>query len=394
MQYAQKTIYFAQSIVLSLTAVLLFLLFCKCLSKNLAFWLALSFACNPYMLILVGLLHYSLLHIFLIVLSLVSLVSVVEVKEVSEYRMILPGICWGLTSLLRPVTLILPPFILVILLVKFRGVLKQAIKPFVFFCLGMFLAIGPYTYRNYLLTGRFIPVNAQGCVAFWAATVPQRMSDANHYKWMELWNSYGMPIFSRVTRTKEYQGHVYIDNLIPLEDEFKKQALNNLYHQPATFVGNVVKNAVSFNLNINSVLIKLFQSIQHSDGQIKKAWCSAGYVQDFYNSKASHAFEIFVDMLMILSLGGVLKAFQDRDFFLLTPGMVYLCVCLAHSITYMDMMYYYLKFPFLFIFTGYFIGTLESGKKRHHQTKEETARFLTGGIVIFSLGLSLIVMNS
>jgi len=38
--------------------------------------------------------------------------------------------------------------------------------------------------------------------------------------------------------------------------------------------------------------------------------------------------------------------------------MIYLCLCIAHSLTYMDMMYYYQKIPFLFIFTGYLVSRM------------------------------------
>ncbi len=43
----------------------------------------------------------------------------------------------------------------------------------------------------------------------------------------------------------------------------------------------------------------------------------------------------------------------------MVPGLVYLCFCFAHSLTYMDLMYYYIKIPFLYIFSGYLVNAVD-----------------------------------
>ena len=63
-QDAYTAIYLAQCVLLGLSTVILFLWISNHLRLHNAFILALLFGCNPYMLILTGLLHYDLIHIF------------------------------------------------------------------------------------------------------------------------------------------------------------------------------------------------------------------------------------------------------------------------------------------------------------------------------------------
>jgi hypothetical protein len=68
-------------------------------------------------------------------------------------------VLWGLTSLVKPVTLVIPFFFAPLILIRWR--LRPAIRSIVLIVLGMILVVGPYVGRNYLITGQPI-VTAQG----------------------------------------------------------------------------------------------------------------------------------------------------------------------------------------------------------------------------------------
>jgi hypothetical protein len=329
----------------------------KFLNRFTAFVMALLFGCNPYTIILTGLLHYSLLHIFLTIISCYVLSCSIEDTQYNLAKLILAGSLWGLTTLTRPTTLILPVFVFILFLIKFRFSWQPTLKMSVIFIVGMFIVIAPYTIRNYSLTKRIIPVNAQGGIALWAGTTRKLERSPNHYRWWTLWYKDGMPIYSRVTKTQEYSFNIYMVNALEINDEFKREALKNIYQQPEVFFHNFIQNLITFNLDINSVFIKMYQTIQEPDVRIDKRWLSVGTQQDFYSSFETLLFEIFIFVLELLSLGGFVVAIR-KDTSILVPGLVYLCFCVAHSITHMDLMYYYIKIPFLFVFSGYFINSL------------------------------------
>lgn len=353
---AYNIIYIAQCLLLGLSTVIIFLLMSNWLRIGNAFVAALLFGCNPYLIILTGLLHYDVLHIFLTLLSCYVLNIFIDDQNRFGVKMILAGVFWGLTTLTRPMTLIMPFFVFIMLLIKPGFSSKHMIKGITAFTLGMILTVAPYTIRNYVLTDRIIPVNAQGNVALWAATSKQADIDSNHYGWWKLWYSEGMKIYSRVTNSSQSSYSEYLTYNLKLEDEFRKEAIKNLLNQPEVFIHNAAQNFTSFVFDINSIFIQFFQFIQHADNKIDKNIIEVGSPQDFYPSSTAKSFEYFVNILTLFSFLGIFIAFRKKDTYILVPGLVLLNFCIAHSITYMDLMYYYIKMPFLFIFTAYFIN--------------------------------------
>ncbi len=349
-----KSIYLSQCLLLGLSAAVLFLWSSKFLNHITAFTISLLFGCNPYMIILTGLLHYSILHIFFTILSCYALSCSLEENKYNLSKLIIAGILWGLTTLIRPVTLILPAFVIVLFIIQHRFSWQPLIKKSAIFIIGMLIVITPYTIRNYSLTEKFIPVNAQGGVALWAGTSRQLERNPNHYRWWTLWNEDGRPIYTRITKTPNYTIDMWVANVLELDNEFKEEALNNIYHQPNVFLHNFIQNFITFNLDINSVFIKVYQAIQNPDVSFQKDWIRVGAPQDFHSSSATTLFVIFIYLLELLSLGGIVIAIR-KDTSILVPILIYFCFCIAHSITHMDLMYYYIKIPFIFIFAGYFL---------------------------------------
>lgn len=153
-------------------------------------------------------------------------------------------------------------------------------------------------------------------------------------------------------------------------------------------------NCATFLLDINSVLIKVFSALQHSSTGVDKRWFIVGNPQNFHSSFYQKMFEMFIHILMALGFLGMLLSLKQKGVAKYTAVkeryvdegvesiaqtcfyessnthptwlstffgsmMVYACLLAAHSITYMDLMYYYNKMPFLFIFTGFLLTALE-----------------------------------
>lgn len=359
---AKNAIYVAQGLLLALSTILFFLWTSRVFSPGAAFFGALLFGVNPYTIILTGLLHYDILHMFLILAGSYSLyASIVEHSGHKGLKMALSGVLWGAATLVRPVTLTLPAFVIIMLLIKNRFSLMPALKVFIPFLFGMALVISPYTLRNYSITGRLIPVNAQGWTALWGSSVTDFSRNPNHYNWYKLFPEHYEPVFYRATG-KNYDYVTLIKNNIKVEDEFRKSALENLEKKPLTYIHNIVNSFITLNLDINSVFIRIFQYLQGPGTEVDKGWFVPGAAQDFNSSSIPAAFAYFTYMLLVLALAGICLAVRKRELFFLVTGFVYLCLAVSHSISYMDLMYYYIKIPFLFLFSFYAISELRTVK--------------------------------
>jgi len=384
----------AQCLLLGLSAMFFFLWLSSFLSLPIAIGFAFAFGCNPYAIILTGFFHYALLHIFLLIVSSYALSGALANSRPVGLYLFGAGILWGVSALVRPVVLILPIFTFFIFLYRFKPAWMSIVKSTLVFTIGMGVTIAPYTLRNYALTERFIPVNAQAGAVFWAATVAKSERDPNHFRWWHIWNRNGMPIFQRITKRATFSHLAYLVHNLEFEDEFAKQTTQNLRRQPQVFAYNFVQNVLTFNLDINSVLIKVFQSIQDPSRKIDKQWFAVGHQQNFHDSLVANAFSLFVYLLTLLSVLGIYRALRDGDPALLVPGFVYLCLCVAHAITVMDLLHYYIKIPFLFVFAAYFVDRMGATSITLPAvgSKFPLSSILNAVVISFGVGLSLAVL--
>jgi hypothetical protein len=350
-----NVVYFSQCLLNILSSLILFLLLSELLNMFLAFGLSVMFGINPYLIMLGGMVHYETLHIFMILLSTWLTYLAFTRKKFGLIFLFSAGIFWGLTTLIRPVTLILPVLFAIVLFLYFRRDLKTLLLYFLIFIIGFVGIISPYTYRNYKLVHRFIPVNAQTNISFWAGSSKSLNIDANHYRWWEIWYPEGQNNFEKMTGTTGFQTYVYADHVLEFEDFYKKEFKKNISENPMVYIGNVCKNFLLLNFGINSVFIKMFQYKQNNNDEIDKNWLKTGDPQDFYSSYAANAFTILIFIMSIMSLCGIYLAVKNKDYIIYIPLMAFLAIAISHSITYMDLMYYYVRIPFIFIFTAFFI---------------------------------------
>jgi hypothetical protein len=352
-EIATSMVCLAQAVLLAATAALLFAWLRPRVGNALAFAAALLYGLNPYSLVLPGLLHYDVLHLFLLVAGCLVLDLALARADVSLAPLAAAGALWGIAALVRPVTLPMPLLVLVMILARgLRG--RRAVIAALTFSLAMAAVIAPWTARNYRLTGRLVPVNVQGWAALWVSTVVPLRLDPNEYQWAAISGAYLRPIYLRVTG-EEYDYLGYLRHNVVLESALKEEALRNMRRQPQVYLWNVARGFTSLALQINTSLVSVFQRIQRTGETVKQSWFWEHAEAERAETRASRATGVLAALLTALAGIGIARAVVRRDPFLVVPGLVYLCVALAHALTLVDYMYYYVRLPFLIVFAA--LGT-------------------------------------
>jgi hypothetical protein len=361
-------VYLAQGLLLAATAALLYLWSATYLPGGLALLAALLFGTNPYGVITALTLHYDVLHLFGLVAGCFALDRALRARRRPLLALWLAGVCWGLVCLVRPISLILPPFVFLLALAVPRLGPLAAARAAAVFTLGMAVTIAPWTVRNYRVADRLISVNSQGWVALWAATVEKLPRDPDHLRWHSVWMSPERLEVERSVRPKGFVNYPHgLGFNLALEDAFRARALSNLRTKPEVYLHNVAVSFLSFNVDFDSVLIKVYEYVQRPDfNGMPVGWYASGHPQDFHSSDHARAFVRFTAVLGVLAAWGVGAALWRRDRALALPGLVYLSVCAAHALTWMDLRYYYVKLPFLFLFAFY--GVAAGGRWRRSAT--------------------------
>ncbi len=323
---------------------------------EVAFSAALMFGCNPYCVALCGLLHYDVLHLCVLILACWAADAALAAPSRRTWCLAGAGLLFGLATLVRSVTLLLPPFLLVLGLEPHgqRGFWRRAGQRALPLTRGMVLAIAPWTLRNFAVAGVFVPVNLQGWMAVWGSTVQPLPRDPNRYLWNLIANSRDyLPIFSRVTGAGQYSYQELARFNVPLEQAFRQEAWRNIREHPSVYAGNALRSFLTFNLDINSALLAVFERIQAPEpGSFQPGWYTREGAPERSPTAVSRGFAAWVGVLTALALVGAFWAWRRRQAWALLPAAAYASLCAAHTLTYMDFMYYYVKLPFLMVFAA------------------------------------------
>jgi hypothetical protein len=383
-----RAVFLAQALLLAGAASMTFLWLSRHVRTSIALALALALGTSPYAVILAGMLHYDILHIFCLIASCWCWQWALDDPRRRPMPMLCSGLLWGATTLVRAVTLALPPFALAALLVRERRGLRPALARCGLLTLGMLLVIGPYTLRNHRVTGRWVAVNAEGWMALWGSSVRELPIDPNHYNWGLLYPEPFMDVFSAVTGRAAYSRAAFIDHNLELEDAFREKAISNIRERPLVYLRNCVRSFVTFNAHINSVFIAVFKHVQRPGTWPRQDWFRPGQPQEFEGKGAASAFAAFIALLSLLAAGGAWLVARPAGAWTLAPGFAYLAICAAHTAVYMDLMYYYVKLPFLFVFAG---SLLDSAAGRRLGTRLNAGALGAAIVLAFSLAVSLLV---
>jgi hypothetical protein len=298
--------------------------------------IAFTAALNPYSLALANLVSYHLLFVVLTIFSTLGLLSLRRSPS-SASAAVAVGILWGLTSLTKPVALVIPFFIAPLML--FRLPRHAAIKSIVLILAGMILVVGPYVGRNYLITGQPF-VTAQGGYAFWGTSVEKIDPHEPFLVWQPIWWKYGMPIFTRVTGSAEYSEPVINAYAVQLNVEFSREARQNIIAAPGIYLYNVVRNFISFNLDTMAFWNKFL--IAHN----KRLVLALS--------------EFWIISLMGLAAAGVIRGCIEKDDDAMTVAAIYLAIVVAHSISFATELYTVAKLPLIILGFALLIRRLES----------------------------------
>jgi hypothetical protein len=360
---AELAVGLVQGFVYAATGVLLYLWLARRMRAGSALAAALLFGLNPYGLTLVGLLHYSMLHLFLLVPALWALDAAIERNRSRAF--LLAGIAWGLSNLVRPLTLLLPALVLVSLLLGRRASGFRALKHALALALGMALVLGPWTLRNYRVSGRLMPVSDNLWMTLWGQTYKPLGVHPDHYTWFELYFDH-LPLFASVTGRLAWDYKAHTRHAGALEEAFRRAALRNLREQPLVYAQNLAASLWSYSAHINTVGLKLFQQAQHQPRTWRppQEWFRVGHPQDFETSLLAPAFAWLFRLLTLLAaLGGAL-ALRRRDDALLAAGIAFVAMLLSHGLVYMHLMYYYSKLPLVIAAAFYGLDALGSPSTR------------------------------
>lgn len=348
-----RAVQVAQCVLLAGSSVLLFLWMSQRFGLASSWILALLFAVNPLMLVLAGYLHYDVLHLFCAILA--CYVASAGIRSHRRWPRagltFAGGVLFGVASLVRPVTLPLPLFVAPALLVAFRPRWRLALAMAALFVLGMAAAVFPVALRNYKTTGKIIPVNAQGRIALWAATVePRQALDNASVPWNAIWSAEGMRIFHEVVGQPEYSYGLLKERILDLEHEFGEEALHNIVRRPHVYARNVARNGWFFLTGAPTGMVAGYlerQALDDRDGRRGaglQGWLLPGV-------------ELMFAAWLVLAFVGSGLATRQKDAFLLLPAAVLLCLCSAHAATYVDFRYLYIKVPFFLLGCAYVTET-------------------------------------
>ena len=349
-------LYVAQVLVLAVATALLCLWLGRRLPPTIAFLGALVFGANPYSIVLTSFRHYDVLHWLMLIAGCLALEAAFE-RPAGRLAMLGAGAWWGLATLVRPTSLLIPPFVAVASWLRRGRAPAPTLRDTAAFTLGLCVVVAPWTVRNYRLSGRFIPVNAQTWTVTWATTVEPNPAEADRYKWYKVANAHYLPLYSPITGTPDYDFATFARKVLPLEDAFKAETLANLRRQPQVYAHNVAVSFVSLQTSINAIMLTAFRRMQ--DGtRFDPRWVWLGAPGNLERGPEAVAFAVLHGALTLLAAAGLWLGIRDHDPFLAVPALVHFGLSAGHALTYLDTLYYYVKLPFLVVLAFYGVGRL------------------------------------
>ena len=364
------------SLLLGVSSLFLFVWLARRLRPSTAFAAAVLLGTNAYTLVMATLIHYDMLQ-WAATLGVIVLLdgAFSRPAEVARRRFLGAGIALGLLTLIRPVTLLAPATLLPLFLLGGRG--RRSKTNYLLLTAGMAIALLPWTLRNFAITGRLIPVNVQGWTAVFGSTSEVARRDPDRYEWGLLTLRHYLPLFKSVTGESDYRFDAYVTHILPLEDEAKRRALQNIAEKPGIYLSNVLNAARSLTTDVNAVLLTAFTRVQSGEG-FDRRWIFLGVRKAMNRGPEAHAFQLLHDLLLgaaAISLGvGLVR----RDLFMAPALGIWGAILATHALSYLDFYYYAAKIPFLVAFAFYGIDALPRAPRYG----------VIGGLLALSLGLS------
>lgn len=290
-----------------------------------AFACAVAVACNPLLLVIAGHISYPLLHVVLVTVASLLLLKQVDTGDPGGGALLGSGLIWGAATLVKSVTLIAPVFILMWAAAHYD--VRRAVRTTAFFTAGLLLVVAPYTARNYAVSGRFIPVNAQASFALWATSLERIPSGRDYLDWTSVWSVSAMKTFTEVTGAQDYSLVVFEDRLLELSDRFAKMAEENVRRDPTVYAYNAWHNSVRYVVDPpTSFFFDLY------------AW-----PRDARRSRVVAGLSVAL-MTLIAAVAVVIGSVRRDPRWSLVLAL-FAMMAAAHALTYLEARYLYVKLP-------------------------------------------------
>jgi hypothetical protein len=385
---AVSAVYWAQALLQSAAAALMFLWLARLARPEVALVGALLFGISPHALVAVGFLHYGALHLFLMTAGALCLQIAVGREPTARGPWLVAGVVWGLATLVRPVTLLLPPFLLAGLLLWRVRRARAALATVGAFTFGMVAVVGPYTVRNHAVSGTVVPVSAQVWMNLWAATLSDVSADPDHLRWKAVREPL-MRILKRVPGSRLRTDPESVDDSLRLESEFRRLTLRNLGRRPWVYASNVATSFWTLVAHMPTVLVRNFQYLGRPEATVRDGF-APGRPQDFHAAGASRASAAMVLLLTVFFAAALVADARRRDPALVIAATLYLCVVVAHALVWMDLLYYYVKLPFLFAGGFRFVDLVVGWAGRRFGRMAEAVPLV--GLTVAGVGLTAWVL--
>ncbi len=346
----------ADSFLLGLSSLLFFVWLSRRLRPASAFAAALLLGTNAYCLVMATLVHYDLLQWTLLLALILILDSAFRLQGAGAPGYFLAaGVCLGVATLVRPVTLLAPVALLPVFV--WRRSPGRFRKPLLLFVAGMLGVIAPWTVRNLTVTHRVIPINVQGWTAVFGSTSEVAQHNPDRYEWGLLTLRHYLPIYQRVTGEDEFKFETYARNVLRLDDAARAAAIDNILSKPEVYLANVLKAATSLTLDINAVILTTFTRIQTGE-PFNRRWILIGVRKAMSRGPEADGFQILHDLLLCAAVFGLGVAVLRKDFFLSPSFALWAAILATYALSYLDFFYYSVKMPFLVGFAFYGLDAL------------------------------------
>jgi len=386
---AMGVVFAAQAVALAAAAVAAFLWLSRRSRRPQAVAAAVTLALNPLSVVLVGVLQYGILHVLGIVAGLWLLDEALATWPERRLPTAAAGVAWGLVTLVRPLTLILAPFVLVAFLVRpSRRRWKDALAATLVFVLAQAAAILPWTARNYALSGRVVPVNLQGWANIWAATLRPLPVDPDSYRWSVLGADIER-VQRQVTGRERYDLATYVRFNAELEDGYRAEALANLRRDPRPFATNALRTVATLAARSSTVLLGAFRVAQPPGTVVQAAWFEPGAGFPFDAAGLRAGFRALSAVLALLAAGGLAIGLRRRETAIVATAAVAAVVVATHAIAHFEFTYSYVRLPFLVVLGFRGVAALSGRSLSLGGGRRVDAGDLLGGAVaLASVGLT------
>ena len=328
---------------------------------------AVMVACNPLLLIIAGHVSYPLLHVVLLSIATLALVRHIDASPPQPATMFGNGLVWGAATLVKPVTLIAPLFIFVWHSCHYGR--RSAARATACFTAGLLLVVAPYTARNYAVTGRFIPVNAQASYALWATSLQRIPPDDNYLHWVNTWFASAMPTYTEVTGRTDYSAAVFEDHVLELGDRFRVMAAQNFKRDPAVYAYNALHNSVLF--IVDPPTSYWFESYAF-------AWPAGARAATIVAGLSIGVMTVISVMAIVIGC-----VHRDRRWTLLLA--LFAMMWASHALTFLEARYLYVKLPTITV--GFVLAVMVASSDMGPRWKRGAARLAIGAAMLTVVGL-------